>query len=652
MANQTYPSIRFGIRDDTPTQVAEITVLPIHIPLFLGFAEQGEVGVPVLGSYAKLTSVFGDRTFDERSPFYQHPMVFVDRACRRQQIYFVRLADDTAKIASQVVQVQTESTSVVQYQKDDQGRLILDAQGNRIPRLQEDGVTVVVEPGVKLTWSVRPFEAGEKLKTLKHTTVQVGGKEVVTAPIVASAGAYVGSKVNRTGFRLYVSSESDTAVAAKTKSQLLRFEPVQRDLTSGIVTPIRDRFLQPYADVSFKTDALDPSTMKYYDLSEIIRNDYTNGLPYDMQVYSDYVKLIAEKVLAVSPELDGLDPYQVNIFTGETPDGVPYDHVVVEGASSILNENVILYNQGGSDGTMTKESLEALTIAYLSGDVYPELGDSFRYPFTHLYDSGYSMEAKDALINFLSYRLDVKIDLSTQDVANPPNTPAEDQSTGSYLRGRALLHPESVIHGTPACRVSITQQCGYLNDTQTYRTHVPLLLDRLVKRCIHDGKTFINSEPKGRPNSEVTMFRDINWTPSAADHKQLSWDTGLNYAQYCDISTIHYPDIRSIYPIDESLLSDDLMTDKVIYHMKIVRDQWTQEVGKSGKPSLMFDRIGKAIDKRASFVFSGTIRTLTTVFQTDADKLKGYRYSVQSKIYGSMPNRVWDVTIPVGREEE
>jgi len=325
--------------------------------------------------------------------------------------------------------------------------------------------------------------------------------------------------------------------------------------------------------------------------------------------------------------------------------------MVAASAVSVLNANVVEYLQGGSDGSLSKTMLETQTMAFLAGEINPEVGNTFRYPFTHIYDSGYALPTKQAIMSIYGLRDDVKIDFSTQDVANPANTAAQDQSTGSALRTAALLYPESTSFGTQACRASIYQQVGTLSDTQVYTNIVPANLDRMIKRCIFNGTDHVSGEPKGRPNSEVTIFNitSLNWTPASSAQMQLNWSTGLNYIQYCDVSTLFYPDLLSVYPIDTSLLSSDVFVDYTVYLKKIIRRIWTIFVGRDDPPKSLYQDISKAIDAAASVAFNGMITTSTVVSQTAIDTALGYQLTVTTTVSGNMPNRVWKVIVPINR---
>jgi hypothetical protein len=254
------------------------------------------------------------------------------------------------------------------------------------------------------------------------------------------------------------------------------------------------------------------------------------------------------------------------------------------------------------------------------------------------------------MIDFMGIRDDVKIMLSTQSVYNEPNTKAEDQSSGSYLRGRALLHPESFIYGTMACRVTIQQQCGYLTELSNYTKLVPTTLDNLTKKGKWQGATYMKGKPKGLPHSAMTVLKDINWIPVTSDFKQQSWDNALNYAQYYDMTSLHYPDVISIYPYLTSLLSDDIFTDMLVYIKHIVRYQWAKFAGVDDPISQLIGSIKESVGKDIYGKLGNYLRAEVNPYQTELDAELGYALTVEIPVYGTIPNRVWNVIVPVRRE--
>jgi hypothetical protein len=655
--NPSFPNAYINLQDNSAQTVADPTVLPVHLPLFLTFADKGPVGVPQIGGANALQAIFGSSMLNERSPLFTHQSVFLKRALPFQQVMMARVVDPAATFASLVLLCTVTPAQIPQYQRNSSGGLVL-TNGQPTPVLQTDGVTPVTAAGVKLSFSTRALASGETISTVATVTsnVTVGGQQVTanTYPIAAFT-ADVGSAGNNAGFRLFYNTSYDTTAVANVGAMLWSFQPVVLNTLTNIESPIYDIYNSQTQTFAFMPNAYDPTTATFYPLTDVINDDYNGlpGLPYDFYVYGANVGTIGQAILTVSPELGAISPYLVNFMTAVDANGNPYEHMQVDStAATILNANVVNYLSGGTDGSVTKEMYESLVVAYLSGVTYPQISDTFRYPLTHFYDSGFSLANKEAMIAFYGLRDDVKITWSTQDVALPANTAAQDQSTGSALRAWLLLNPESIDFGTQFCRADIYQQCGTLSDTQVYNTIVPCNLDRMLKRCAFNGSSTITAEPKGRPNSEVTIFNiaSLNWTPTTDQQKQLSWNNGLNYIQYADVKTVFYPDLISVYPLDTSLLSNDCFVDyAAVYLKKIIRRQWTIYSGRTDPAKNLFTDIEGSVDSAANYVFNNRIGVDTVASQTAIDSALGYQITVTCNVTGNMPDRVWQTIVTINR---
>ena len=661
MAQATYPSVNINIQDIGGGSSVTVQDTPLHMPFFFLLAEKGPVGIPYYGSYADQVNTFGANTFLESAPFFQHASVFAKTAAQYQPIFVIRLADNTVAPAGLVLELIVTTTTVTQYQLDSLGAPILDSAGAKVPQLQIDGVTPVTQPGVSLKWMVRPLAAGETYDSIATTTTTSSGHTITTYPIIADVANSPGSAVNRSGFSFYYTPQFDANVVAAVKSMTYRFAPVVMSSTnSGVSSKVYDAFGMPYSDVSLKAVALDPTTGQDVSLNAILANNYVgtdsigNPIPlldYQTHVYSNNVAAIGAQIISLSPEISSTtDPFMINILTGVDTNGNPYHHFIMDSTSSAtINSNVVLYHTGGSDGTLTKAAFEALVTAFCQSTTNPDFQDYFRYPFTHFYDSGFSLPTKYALANMFALRDDIKIDFSTQDVANPPNTAAQDQSAGASLLSTITLYPESVLYGTEAMRASIYQQCGTLASSSrvSWTGWVPATLDRLIKRSIWNNATYVKGSPKGRPNSEVTIFKKLNWSEATATQKQLNWDTALNSIGYADMSTLFYADLRSIYMDQTSLLSDDVFVDYLVYLKHIVRNRWTYYAGRNTPIKKQFAQIATDIDSACSQAFAGALPTKTTVYHTALDQLRGYSTTVSVAVTGTNPNRIWNVIVQV-----
>lgn len=657
MANN-FPRYEIDVEDVTPVPDVVAEDSPLHRPFFAIFAEKGTVGVPLEVDYSEAVAEFGSRTFDLNDAFYKHPTLFAYTAFQNGAKPFVmRVAPEDAAVGGLVLEARVYDEPITQYEKDDNGFRIVDASNNYIPATQADGTTILTEPGIRVVHKIRALTAEESYKSLEIKTVTEGGETYKVYPIVATQATSPGAFINYTGYRLYFSADDDLAQMESLKSLLFRFAPVSRNVTSGLVTPITDRYSNPSVYFSFNEAAIDKTTDRYMGASQILKNDYRAGkLPFVYKFYDESVKTLGEQIVTLDGDNDATltSPYMANFLTGKNPTNQFYDHVMVDTTNGLLmSKDVIHYHVGGSDGTLTKTTLEDLTDRALSTEFFPEITDSARYPITHLYDSGYRLSSKKTLLSLMATRQDIKAIVSTQDVALPANDQAEDYSTGSSLRATALLYPESDLYSTPVCRASIFQQCGNLANS-LYLPIVPLTLHSLILRCLTQSSPYL----KGRRDtvatgSAITAFDSISWFPSNDDTKQASWELGLNYAQHYDTGKKwHFASIRSVYPIDTSLLSDDFITDIITYAKHIIRKVWSLHVGSHDKAGVRLSRIKKALDKAFYDAFGTYIRVVSNPYMGETSATSGQVTMIDATIYGNQPDRTWKVRVPVTVDEE
>ncbi len=653
MAALTYPRPIINIKDQSGGSTVTTQVTSLHTPFFFIQAEQGPIGIPILGTLAQAQVTFGINTFDPTQPFFSHQTQFAVKAMQYQAVYLIRLADDTVATSNLIVEVTLSQASIPQYVTDALGARIFTSSGSPTPEVDASGVAIS-QPGYTINWSTRNLASGENINSLAETTATSGSSVSTTYPILGFVAPSPGSGPNRSGFSLYYTTDSSPTVEADVQSILYRFAPATLAVgNTGVATPVTDIFTQNTNDISLRQSAVDPATAQDVSLNGILFNNYqdedgNNLLNYNITVYSANVQAVGQAILAVSPELSGTNPFLINSLAGLDENGNPYQHCVVE-TSLVGSSSVVLYLSGGSDGATDRVTFESLVAAFVQGEDNVEFQDQFRYPFSHFYDSGFSLANKFALMNILSLRDDVVGTFSTQDTADAPNTQAQDQSSGAAILARARTYPESVLYGTSAMRVEIYNQCGYLAASNGISGIVPLTIDRMVKRCTYYSGPFIKGNPKGRPNSEVTLFKKIFWTAATPTQKQLNWDTALNTVSYADISTLFYPDLRSIYVDQTSLLSDGVFVDLLVFLKHVARNRWTYYAGRDDNAVKLFSTIAQDIDTTCNTIFGSALPTKTVVSQTDADQKAGYSSTVTISVNGDLPNRVWNVVIPVTR---
>ncbi len=229
------------------------------------------------------------------------------------------------------------------------------------------------------------------------------------------------------------------------------------------------------------------------------------------------------------------------------------------------------------------------------------------------------------------------------------NTQLEDEALLASLNTRALLMRESIVLGTAACRATIMTQAGQSYDN--FKPWISTTLWSASKKAEYQNLQYLNLEPKGRPNSEVTLFhyKKMSWIPHNEKTKERIWDAGGNYCQFCDKDTLFYPSLKSVYPYATSVLVDDFLTDALVYLKHLIATKWTVHVGKSLPFNDLSHIIQTDLDSAAKFMINGKYGVTVDVFETEEDVKMGDRLHITIALDIPGNKRVWDVTIECNR---
>jgi hypothetical protein len=661
MYNTGYPTNKFTWNDKSGASsdvLYSTDTDGLCVPFQFIMAERGEPGAIYFGGAKELTPILGSATFDPSSKYFTPATQFLGTAMAGQGVEVMRLVDPAATKAAIGLFLEVTPKTLTQYQKSVAGVRLLDVDGHFIPKLSAGvGSPIVTELGVHIKWTARALTSLESYDSLVVSTSVNNGVTTTIYPIIAQEVDSVGSYGNRQGFSIYSTGTDDATVAAAIGSVLYRFAPIELPSdTSTTASYIPDNYGSSFNDVSFKNVAVYEGTSTNYAFKYVLGTNYTdvngdNVLPYTVATYGANLATIGNAVLSVSPELGAIDPYLIDLISGQDLDGLYYDHVEVDAASStVVNPSVVNYGKSGTDGEVSFTKLQELIRTWLSGNSHGEFSNMQQHPMTHFSDPGFTMPTKLLLFNMLDLRDNLKIDVSTQDVLLPPNTQAQDMSAGQTLQFRAAMHPESILNGVGCTRVGIYAHTGDLVNGNPYTGKVPFNLNRLIQRRDLDGGSYIKGSAGGFPNSQVTTLRSPNWVADAESTRKLAWGSAINVVMHASRTTIFYPSLRTVYPNDTSLLSDDEISDRIIYMFKIARRIWAKYAGVRKAKDQLYPLIEADIDNDCAVAFSGdNINVKSTVFQTAADANLGYAISVNLAVTGNMPMRQMNFNVEVAR---
>ena len=226
------------------------------------------------------------------------------------------------------------------------------------------------------------------------------------------------------------------------------------------------------------------------------------------------------------------------------------------------------------------------------------------------------------------------------------NTEDEDQSLGSALYADCLLQPESTVAGTECCRAEIYQQAGILADSQ-YDGIVPSTYDVMIKKSRYMSTSAITGQPLGLPLSEITVFKQKSWkwTATDPDRKQKAWDSGLNYFQFADTTSIHWPAMRTVYRYDTSVLVSAVFTDAVIYAKHLARYNWARYAGVELDFNTLKARAASDLSNDLSAMLNGLYKYSVEFSQSEEEAKIGYISHATIRLWGNAQQRVWKIDI-------
>lgn len=676
-----YPHYEINLEDlSIFNQIGE-SILPLNRQLYLIKAQKGKVNeIDWYPDFSSAEKYFGAETFNMLNATYFSPAsYFLNTIFKNNGAFIGRVADPSAKAAVAILEAHVKTLQVVQYEKVN-GIRSVDANGDPIPMtttVTEGEVTThpaVTEPGLEIKWYIRYAldaavvdgqgqitTAAETIDGLQVKAVGTAPNIVTTYPIFAIEANSVGIHGNDSGFSLfYDNAANDMDMVDRVDGIFYSFAPVQKDYNKSTATGIRDMYRNLSTSFIMKPNVVDPATTAAVSFAEILTKSYTADFPLPFKVYQypANISTIGALAAALEPSIypDDSDDtrdelssgWRVNIVSGLDLHNRPYDHIVVAYDTIQLNENAIIYLKNGTDGATDETTIQGQIVSMLQGDLNPQIIDKAQYPFTHLYDPGYKLDTKYAMLGFLNLRDDVKVEVATQDYTLPRNTQAQDEAMLASLRAHALLMRESIVKGTACCRASIYMHCGDTLDT--YTQYLPMTLFAAAKHAEYQNTDHLQNAIAGLPNSAVTILKNLNWTAFAEDTQSRNWNAGGNYVQFYDRNKLHIASVRTVYPYDTSVLVNDLFVDAIVYSKHAIRVSWATHAGLEEEFAILSDMITKDLTNRLSTIFNGKYKFTVTVYQTEFEAQLGFVSHVRVEIIAPATNRVWAVDIVCKRE--
>jgi len=662
-----------GIRDESGRALPVIREqIPQHLPLFYIQTQRGPID-PQLVSGGDMLEMYGRKSFEERSKYFSHQTMGVTTCNGAGNAVFIKrvLADNAAR-AGMVFFLELVADDVPQYQRDPDGEVIRDPSG---VKLIDGSVTV---DGYKMRWVVEPVSDINNLRGEFKTNGTLAGRAGETAqrfPIFAF-GMYYGDYGNNIGIRFSfpgpaTSDPADLSLVESERAMIYRAQWVERDDAFSLPRTTYSMNAEPFVDFTLKEGVVNPKTDQELAIGRI-KSDYENieptsgfipkhGPVQDMHIYQENIEEILEMLFEKEVAAGGpvVDKHQLNIFNCLDYNGNDHYSFVLDASSATMSSSTVHYGQGGSDGDVNEAVLDELVreecLNNWENIDYPLL-DSARYPLSVVYDTGFTLETKKAIINVLAYRKDISVGICTQDVLNRPNSISEETSVMTALRAYARLIPESTIHGTPVCRMVCIGHVGR-KQYSNYKYKVPLIHDLIEKRAKYmgagEGRYKTRFAYDVAPANRVETMSEINhpWKPEIV--RSRDWELGLNWVQFADRQSLFYPALQTIYDDDTSVLNSDINMLIAVDVVKQSEEVWRRMTGNTTYTNEQFiERCNRELLTLVEGRYDNRVTIVPNTYFTEADEARGYSWTMDVAVYANNMRTVGIINVITRRSSD
>ena len=729
--------ILIGTKDVSTRQpVPEDIAIPTHLQWMPTFAEKGD-GVPAILRKNSAARNYGNRTFDEASELATHQTPFINLALSNgNPVTLQRIIPDGAKTAMLRISVEVIKADLPIYERTESGAYKYEynqyEQRVRVIKETKEGVRLVFHTTVE-PWKAAAgqeaealFGAGTVIDSFRAGTIsaadgtKLGNADETSGlyPLLDFQVNSPGSYGNRLGLRLQIPhgnsvSPADTATIWSSLAYLYRLGVVEKDRVSGEVTMHETNQAELTIDVSLKegarSDRLDiPMTIdpRFINAFKIEGNGITPDFaaPFNkLKVYRENIQAVAAIVMETekaynddrigfgSMPLSDANPYLVNFLGGYDELGIPYFTVDTEHSALFdgvaISADTTLYASGGDDGLIVKENGEYDTLANLEifDSAVRKLAENFdntpsvrytnyaKYPFSAIWDSGYSVETKKAFLNILTLRKDVAVvnatyalaDYVTVNVGGVPTkkwswlddlSPEEEVSLAGILRTYASLHPESEAYGTPCCRALVIGYSGRVINGK-YTRRLPLSYEYLnkVSKFMGSPSGIWNGELAYdlRGNNFVDLMTDVSTTWLSEQLGNQAWSNGLVYVEDFDTARLFFPGIRTVYSKETSVLNADITMWAICLIERVCHLSWRELSGNSKWGRERFaQESDKIITDRLTGVFDDRFQFRVSTTFDEADKANGFSWSCVVDLYANNMLTVGKHTVVAHRMED
>lgn len=686
-----------GTQDlSTRPLVREPEAIPTHLPKTYIYAQKGPI-IPQLVVGDSRIQIYGIDTFDVRKKYANHATVLcnlVNAEGNAQMIERI-LPVDAGPEANVLLSLDVLPTMIPDYVRNTDGSISTDVNGDPVPVM--DGGNPVLVAGYKVKWVTSNISSVAGMANFGAATIGPGTQtdpDTLTQsqlyPIIQFKASSVGEDGNNIGVRIWapdanVSGGVNPKLLAQEKAYPIRMAVIRKPTVSSSAKVVETIFGEQSNTYTFKPGVIDPSTDKQLYIGESFLDSYQNitDVNYAPQIgdfgtvaiYDPNIATLvdlfytAEKAYidaSLTPEdiltdFTGAadEEHLFNFVSGKSSQAYPYHTFAFDTTGGVtLSEFTNIYAAGSSDGTMNDTLFAGLVAERVAEYNNPnsELLDTAQNVESIIYDSGFPLATKYALLNFMAIRKDTFVVLGTHEVGGATLSASEDNSVAIALRTRAQFFPESDYFGTPAMRAMIMGRSGELRSSQ-YKTRVPTTMEVAIKSARYmgagDGRWKNGKHFDGAPGSILDYMGDLStvYTPAAARNRD--WDAGLNWVQRYDRRALFFPALKTVYSDDTSVLNSYFTAMAICEINKVCERAWRHFTGVSNLSNAqLVERVNAFIIKHTEGRFDGRFFIVPNTYFTEADISRGYSWTTAVKLYAPNMKTVMTTFVQAYRIED
>lgn len=699
MNASAYPRVLNLGADDKSTKILYPTPEPIpqHLPLFYFFAEKGKEGRVLADQVGKLPLLYGTKTFDPDSKFFKHTTRFLmsvvgqGNTCMLQRV----VPDDAGIRASAIVYVDVLKTTIPNYLRDSLGNYIPDPVTNGYK--VDAGKPTIVGHKIKFIQEYHKGSVEVDLGLLKPKTGTMSDGDITSTmyPLFEAKAKEKGSAYNNYGFMIssLFNKDVDTTILSKTKGLSYRLSLVTREDLDSTPTIFRTLAGEPYVQFSLQEKIKNPNTESRFDFEQIFKTsffneknpiqplkyfDYENIYLYRNNLEYIYKALMTEELKELSSDIkeweDGelasniswfdyttekeedifnKELYMLNIFTCKSSNNVDYltfrlskdiANLAAGQKEVAITKDFPIWLQNGSDGTCDLTNLDNLVmrdmVKYIDED--SEYHDTAINVESILYDSGFGLECKKSLFNFIALRKDTVVVLATHEAKHGEKylPTSENKQVGVLLKNRAKLAPESEYFGTQTARALIVMSNGVLRDGSS-ADRIPATYELAIKAAkmmgAGDGKWNMEARFDSDPGNRIKELVDIQPEFIAEGFKPTLWADGLIWAQPADRADYAFLQLQTVYDNDTSVLNSFFNVMALATINKIGQDAWRKHAGTTGvTPDQFLETVNGYCKKQLADRFGTMISTIPIATIEPEDDARGYSWRLTIKMGGEI----------------